>query len=145
MTNLSEFELKFLRLEKHLLLPNVTAIITTQHLYDILFQYCITVEKEQKLQHFINMMEKHIKSKSKAPFSMPYSELAFLEEGLEELKLLNWMEADIALFEIKVYNLEKSSSEYIENIVEVLNNYLICKQIDDSNLIYVYPNWITKY
>lgn len=145
MTNIPEFDLKFLRFEKHLLLPNVTAIITAQTLYDILFQYCITVEKEEKLKYFIDKLEKHIKSKSRTPFSMPYRELSFLEEGMQELKLLNWMEADIALFEIKGYNSDKVSPEEMEIIMQFLNQFLSCKQFEDTNIIYVYPSWLTKF
>lgn len=144
MTNLPEFELKFLRTEKHLLLPNITAIITAQTLYDILFQYCITPEKEEKLKYFIDKLEAHIKSKSSTPFSMPYRDLEFLEEGLQELRLLNWMEADIALFQIKGYNADNLSEEESENITEFLNQFMTCKKAS-LDTIYVYPAYLTRF
>ncbi|SHG87175.1 hypothetical protein SAMN02745221_01156 [Thermosyntropha lipolytica DSM 11003] len=144
MSHLPAFVLEFLRTEKHLLLPNITAIITAQTLYDILFQYCITPEKEEKLKYFIDKLETHIKSKSHTPFSMPYQDLEFLEEGLQELRLLNWMEADIALFQIKSYNANNLSSEEIENIIYFLNQFITCKRAAHDT-IYVYPDYLTRF
>ena len=79
----SAFQLSFIRQEQHLMLPRTSSIILTQNLYDVLFQYVITTEKEDKLNYFINLLDTNIKIKANAPFSMPISELEFLDEGLE--------------------------------------------------------------
>jgi hypothetical protein len=96
------FQLNFIKQEQHLMLPRTSSIILTQNLYDILFQYVITPEKEAKLDNFIKILENHIKSKAEAPFSLPVTELEFLEEGLDELKLLNWAEIPVAVFQVNL-------------------------------------------
>ena len=84
------------------MLPNTTSIILVQNLYEVLFQYVIDPEKEAQLKYFINKLESHIKSKPRAPFSMPLDELDFLGEGMQELRLLNWLESPVAVFVIEL-------------------------------------------
>lgn len=137
------FNLEYISEEKHLLLPNVTSIILTQNLYDVLFQYVISAEKEEQLKSFINLLETHIKSKSRAPFSIPFSELAFLDEGLQELRLLNWMEVPVSLFHISLP--ADASEEDYENTYEFLQGIFVFNKKTDSNDIYVYPMGLTAY
>ncbi len=145
MKEVKEFSLKFTKKEKHLLLPTVTSIIVVQNLYDILFQYVITPEKEQKLQDFIKLLESHIKSKQRAPFSMPLSELEFLDEGLQELKLLNWLEVPVSVFEISIDVDESAYEDEMEKILNLLQDFMTLKRKKDSNFIYVYPSGLTKF
>jgi len=140
MQEFPAFQLNYLGQEEHLLLPNVTSIKVVQHLYDVLFQYAITPEEEAKLQSFIELMESHIKSKPKAPFSMPLSKLEFLDEGLEELKLLNWMQLEASVFEI----VTAGNDEELERIIEMLESMLVFNRKGD-NIIYVYPKGLTTY
>lgn len=140
MQEFPAFQLNYLGQEEHLLLPNVTSIKVVQHLYDVLFQYAITPEEEAKLQSFIELMESHIKSKPKAPFSMPLSKLEFLDEGLEELKMLNWMQLEASVFEI----VTAGNDEELERIIEMLESMLVFNRKGD-NIIYVYPKGLTTY
>ena len=39
------FELKFLREEKHLSLPNLTSLVLIKEIHDILYQYLVSAEK----------------------------------------------------------------------------------------------------
>ena len=135
-----KFNLQFVNQEKHLLLPNISSIILVQNLYDILFQYAITEDKEQKLKAFINILETHIKSKSRAPFSLPLTELGFLEEGLEELKLLNWMEVPVAKFELQINYTESEQEVQLSSVLNYLESIMTFKSEKDSNYIYVYPD-----
>ena len=137
------FKIEFIRSEPHLLLPNVTSIILAQNLYDILFQYAISPEKERQLQAFIALLEAHIKSKTRAPFSLPLSELAFLDEGLQELRLLNWMEVPVSVFQLSFS--DDASEDDQENILEFLKQVFTFKKRTDSNEIYVYPLGLTAY
>ncbi|MGI5912478.1 MAG: hypothetical protein ACOX6E_07870 [Syntrophomonadaceae bacterium] len=140
MQDIPLFQLKFLRTEEHLLLPLITSIKVVQHLYDVLFQYAITPEEENKLQFFIKLMENHIKSKTKAPFSIPLSMLEFMDEGLQELKLLNWMQLKASVFEI----VGADSEEEMEKILEFLETICTFNR-SESNIIYVYPKGLTTY
>lgn len=142
MQGIPAFQLKYLGQEEHLLLPNVTSVRVVQHLYDVLFQYAITPEEEERLKSFISLMEAHIKSKPKAPFSMPLSQLEFLDEGLQELKLLNWMQLPASLFEIVT---ESDDEEELEKIIRLLESMLTFNRQKESNLIYVYPIGLTTY
>ena len=142
MQDIPAFQLKYLGQEEHLLLPTVTSIRVVQHLYDVLFQYAITPEEEERLQAFIRLMEAHIKSKPRAPFSMPLSKLEFLDEGLQELKLLNWMQLPAALFEIVADN---NDEEEMEKILILLESMLTFNRQGESNLILVYPIGLTTY
>ena len=143
----SAFQLSFIRQEQHLMLPRTSSIILTQNLYDVLFQYVITPEKEDKLNYFINLLETHIKSKANAPFSMPISELEFLDEGLEELRLLNWAELPVSVFQISLDAcLDKDSyDEEIEKIADFLENMMIIRRYKGSDLLYVYPSSLVRY
>ncbi len=141
MIDLKTFNLSFIRKEKHFILPTVKTIIIAQNLYDILFQYMITPEREENLRLFLSKLEKHIKSKPRAPFSIPYSELEFLEEGLQELRLLNWMELDVAICEIKV----DGDDSDLEAILDELANFVIFNQVENTNRLYIYPASLTRY
>ncbi|NLO03398.1 MAG: hypothetical protein GX126_13950 [Bacteroidales bacterium] len=137
------FSLEFLGQEKHLLLPNVTSIILTQNLYDILFQYVISEEKEEQLKLFINMLETHIKSKSRAPFSVPLSDLEFLDEGLQELRLLNWMEVPVSVFRVSLP--EDASEEDYENTFDLLKEIFTFNRKVNTSDIYIYPQNLTVF
>lgn len=140
MQDIPAFKLVFAEQKEHLLLPNVTSIKVVQHLYDVLFQYAITEEHEEKLKAFIGKMEAHIKTKPRAPFSMPLADLEFLDDGLEELRLLNWMQEKLAIFEVSA-----EDPEQLETILEVMERYLTFNRISDTNQIVVYPLGITAY
>lgn len=142
MQDIPAFQLKFVGQEEHLLLPTITSIRVVQHLYDVLFQYAITPQVEERLQWFIGLMEAHIKSKPKAPFSMSISELEFLDEGLEELKLLNWMQLPASIFEIITDN---NDEEEIEKILQLLESIFTFNRQGNSNIIIVYPQGLTRY
>ncbi|MDD2510897.1 MAG: hypothetical protein PHP26_00435 [Syntrophomonas sp.] len=139
-----KFGLDFVKLENHYLLPRVTSIVLTQSLYDILFQYVITPEKEARLKEFIALLEAHIKSKSKTPFSIPAAELVFIGEGLQELKLLNWMEVPVAEFNVRLEEGSEDSPEEMEQVLELLEEMLTFKRKGNSNSIYVYPGKIVS-
>lgn len=137
----NNFRLDFIREEQHLMLPTVTSIKLTQNLYDALFQYVITVEKEALLKKLISMLESHIKRKDQAPFSMPISELEFLDEGLEELRLLNWMEVPVAVFQLSLDSSikEEDHEEELDKILTWLEGLMIFSRPEESMLIWVYP------
>ncbi|MEN6350473.1 MAG: hypothetical protein ABFD08_13895 [Syntrophomonas sp.] len=145
MKDIGPFKLNFLKQENHLLLHNVSSIILVQNLYDILFQYVISPDKEEKLKEFIDLLEAHIKSKTLAPFSIPREELEFLGEGLEELKLLNWIELPISLFEIQLENGPIDNEEQLESIFDLLEEVITFKHKPNSSYIYVYPQGLTSY
>ncbi len=145
MQVIPHYQLAFIREEKHLMLPRVSSIIVTQTLYDILFQYAITQEKEQKLKSLINRLETHIKSKAEAPFSMPIEEFSFLEEGLKELKLLNWTELPVYVFEIQSPGEEEITQEGLEAYLSMLGNLMICSRLMENHQIYVYPSNLIRY
>ncbi len=146
MPELKNFKLTLLRQEQHLMLPTVTTIVLTQNLYDILFQYLITEEKEEKLKKIIGMMEAHIKRKDQAPFSMPISALEFLDEGLEELRMLNWMEIPVAVFQISLDdNIAKDCYEdELEKILNGMEELMIFSRPEQSDLIWVYPYQLVR-
>lgn len=135
------FKIEFVRSEKHFLMPTFKTVYLAQNLYDILFQYVVNPEREEMLKLFLSKLEKHIKSKSKAPFSIPYSDLEFLEEGLQELRLLNWMELDVAVCNVNV----DGDQEAFEKTLALLENFITFNRVEDTNSIYVYPSGLTKY
>jgi predicted transcriptional regulator len=141
MTELKKFKLNFIRSEQHLMLPTVTSIKLAQNLYDVLFQYLITEEKEEQLKKLINLLEIHIKSKDRSPFSIAISELDFLDEGLQELRLLNWMEIPVAIFKLSLdASIAKDDyQEELEKILTYLEALMIYSKPADSDLIQVYP------
>ena len=136
MDNTPAFQLYFVRKQTHLLLPLVSSIRLAQTLYDILFQYAITPEKELRLNKFIKDLEQHIKSKSTAPYSLPMDELDFLEEGLEELQLLNWLQVPTYEFRLTCTDCDE---EQFESLVQDLNNVMVCAWQAERQLLYVYP------
>jgi len=141
MTTLRNFKLEFVREEQHLMLSTISSIKLTQSLYDTLFQYVITEEKEELLKKFINLLETHIKSKDNSPFSLPISELNFLDEGLEELRLLNWMEVPVAVFQLSLdENINDDDyQEELDKILTQLERLMIYSRPAEGNLVWVYP------
>jgi hypothetical protein len=137
MNSVNQYTLTMIRCEKHLVLPTVTSIVLVQNLYDILFQYVIDADKEEVLKEFIDRLERHIKSKSDTPFSAPIEELAFLNDGLEELRLLNWMEVPVTVFSLEVK--DDDNEETREAIIDQLRRLMLVRPAADSNLLYVYP------
>lgn len=142
----NHFKLDFIREEQHLMLPTITSIKLTQNLYDVLFQYVITEEKEELLKKFIGMMEAHIKRKDQAPFSMPLADLEFLDEGLEELRLLNWMEIPVAIFQVTLdpANKDEDQAEELEKIIAWLEGLMVFSWSADSRQIRVYPYTLVR-
>lgn len=146
MSETPKFSLRFIKQEKHLMLPEVTSILVTQKLYDILFQYVITPEKEQKLENFIKILEQYIKSKPIGPFSLPVTELEFLEEGLQELRLLNWRELPVAIFAIVLEEPcgeENKDTEQMETVMDLLAGLMLFNRSKTTGQIYVYPTGLT--
>jgi len=139
------FRLNFLTQEQHIMLPNTTSIILAQNLYDVLFQYVIDPDKEASLKYFIEKLETHIKSKPRAPFSMPISELDFLGEGLQELRLLNWLESPVSLFEVEVMDAGENEEEELEKVYDLLGDLLTFNKKPEGNCIYVYSNRLTIF
>lgn len=137
----NNFRLDFIREEQHLMIPTVTSIKLTQNLYDTLFQYVITEEKEELLKKVIALLESHIKRRDQAPFSMPIADLEFLDEGLEELRLLNWMEIPVAIFQLSLDSNIKAEDyeEELEKVLNCLEGLMIFSRPEDSMLIRVYP------
>jgi hypothetical protein len=127
------------------MLPNTTSIILAQNLYDVLFQYVIDPDKEASLKYFIEKLETHIKSKPRAPFSMPISELDFLGEGLQELRLLNWLESPVSLFEVEVMDAGENEEEELEKVYDLLGDLLTFNKKPEGNCIYVYSNRLTIF
>lgn len=145
MPAVKEFKLSLVKQDTHLRLPTVTSIIVVQNLYDILFQYLIDAEQESRLKQLIGLMEAHIKSKSRAPFSIPVEDLEFLGEGLEELKLLNWAEVAVTVFRIEIAGQEQALQEDLEPIFDLLQELFTFKRVGESDMIYVYPSRLTMY
>lgn len=137
----NSFRLDFIREEQHLMLPTITSIKLTQNLYDTLFQYVITEEKEALLKKVISMLESHIKRKDQAPFSMPIADLEFLDEGLEELRLLNWMEIPVAIFQLSLDpNIkEEDYANELDKVLTWLEGLMIFSRPEESLLLRVYP------
>jgi hypothetical protein len=142
MSEIPNFTLRFIRQENHLMLSEVTSILVTQNLYDILFQYVISPEKEKQLEDFIKILEKYIKSKPTGPFSMPVADLKFLEEGIEELKLLNWREIPVSLFQIVMEDSSAettSDSEQLDSVLNLLSGLMLFNRSAVPGQIYIYP------
>lgn len=149
MSQLYPFTVHYLEQEKHLVLPTVTSIVLVQNLYDALFQYVLTPEQEKNLESFIKRLEAHIKKKSRAPFSMPVMELEFLGDGLEELRLLNWMELPVLRFSVALEDDKALSAEQeeeiMEKIMESFQDYMIISRIENSRVFFSYPYHLTAY
>jgi len=141
LPQISNFKLEFVKEEQHLMLPTVTSIKLTQDLYDVLFQYLVSEEQEVLLKKFIDMMQSHIKSKARAPFSRPVADLEFLDEGLQELRMLNWMEVPVAVFRLVLdENIAAEDSDpAAEGIVDLLERIAVFSRLEGSDLIWIYP------
>lgn len=145
MQETKKFQLNYLQQEQHIMLPNTTSILLVQNLYEVLFQYVIDPEKEALLKYFIEKLETHIKSKPRAPFSMPVSELEFLGEGMQELKLLNWLESSVSVFEVELSEECTNTEEEMDKILDLLVDLFTYNRKPNSNIIYVYSNRLTLY
>lgn len=135
------FNMRYFGKEDHLVMPALTKLVVTQTLYDILFQYVLTPEKEQKLLDFINRIRSHLNDNAyrNTPFSVPVAEMQFLEEGLEELKLLCWQVVPVYVFEIE-YSVPGSSSEFesVKDQVDLVLSDLFVYNWQGENRILVY-------
>lgn len=139
------FVLRFIREEIHMVLPTISSIVITQTLYDILFQYAISKEKETKLEMMIKKMEAHIKSRVRAPFSMSMEELSFLDEGLEELRLLNWSKVPVSIFAVETGN-DPLDEEGWELLTDHLDKLFTFTRLDGAGQhIKVFPLTIATY
>lgn len=118
------------------MLPLVTSIKLAQNLYDILFQYAVTPEKEALLKAFIQKLEQHVKSKSGTPFSLPMNELDFLEDGLEELQLLNWLQVPVCSFNLIA---ETANEDEFDALLRELSALMVCAWQADRGCLYVFP------
>lgn len=145
MLQIPAFDLQFSHQEEHLVLPTITSIRVVQQLYDILFQYAITPEYEKKLQYFIVRMEKHIKSKPRAPFSMPLENLKFLDDGLQEMKLLNWMQIPVSIFAIVPRDFDPADEMATEKVLNFLESFFTFNRQPETLNIVVYPSGLTRY
>jgi hypothetical protein len=125
-------KLYFQGYEQHVCLPKYTPFILTQNLYEVLFQYVIDPEHEKNLRAFIERLENYIKSRNRAPFSVPRSELEFLQEGLQELRMLNWAEIPVAVFRLET---DADAAADYEN----LSALMTCAFRPETSTLYVYP------
>ncbi|MGE5397469.1 MAG: hypothetical protein ACM3MK_08055 [Chitinophagales bacterium] len=137
--NPGSFSLKYVGQEDHLMMPALTTLTVTQSLYEMLFQYVLTPEREQKLIEFIDRIRVYLSSQGheKAPFSIKVDELSFLEEGLEELRLLCWQSIPVYIFEIQWNEAEPENNEAVES---VLKDLLVFNWKGDSQIL-VYPSF----
>ncbi len=138
------FTLKLVREEKHLALPTVTSLVLVKEIHDVLYQYLVDEEKERLLNLFLDKLKKHIdrQKEGNGPFSVPIQELEFLEqEGLDELKYMNWIEVPVYVFEIGL-DIDPASKEYearLENVLSLLEELVVYNRIPGTNFINVYP------
>lgn len=142
MDPVKNFSLSYLRAENHLLMPTRSSILITQQLYDILFQYCITPAKEKQLLEFIRLMETHIKNKDQTPFSIPVSDLAGFEEGVEELRLLSWYDRPVHVFAMEMEGAEAGTESW-EAALDMLGTVMICRAGTENGEVYVFPSDIS--
>lgn len=135
------FNMRYLGKEDHLMMPSLTKLVVTQSLYDILFQYVLTPDKEQKLLDFINRIQTHTSDNAyrNTPFSVPVTEMQFLNEGLEELKLLCWQVVPTYVFEIE-FSASVSSPEFeaVKDQVDLVLSDLFVYNWQGENRILVY-------
>lgn len=138
------FTLKLLREEKHLALPTITSLVLVKEIHDVLYQYLVDEEKERLLNMFLDKLKRHMsrEKEGNGPFSVPIEELKFLEqEGLDELKYMNWLEIPVYVFEI-AHQMDTSDErypEYLETVYSVLDELFVYNRIPGTNLINVYP------
>lgn len=136
------FNLKYIATEEHFMMPTLTTLVMTQQLYDILFQYLLTPEQEKQLMDFIGLIQKYLDNKAhqKAPFSVNKAELDFLEDGLEELRMLCWQTIPVYVFEVEVC--EDSASPSYQTARDQMENILMDLFVytwRGQNQILVYP------
>ncbi len=131
------FSLEFQRQETHLVLPRYSPYILSENIYDLLFQYVLTPEREALLKKFIQKLDNYTKSNPQAPFSISLSALEFLGEGWQELKLLNWTEIPVAVFSIH-FTSDASPEEKEESLAE-LQHLMLMNYDEEQHLIYIYP------
>ena len=135
------FNMRYLGKEDHLMMPSLTKLVVTQSLYDILFQYVLTPDKEQKLLDFINRIQTHMSDNAyrNTPFSVSVTEMQFLDEGLEELKMLCWQVVPVYVFEIE-FSVPFSSPEFeaVKDQVDLVLSDLFVYNWQGENRILVY-------
>jgi hypothetical protein len=140
--NAGRFQITYVGKEDHMMMPLLSTLVVTQTLYDILFQYMVTPEKEQKLLDFINKIQNYLDNKPypNRPFSLPVEELEFLEEGLQELKLLCWQTIPVYVFEVNPL-VPSDSPDYEparQEMDKILSDLLVFGW-QGENRILVYP------
>jgi hypothetical protein len=118
--------------ETHVCLPRYTPFVLAQNLYGTLFQYVVDPEREKNLAAFIAELERYVKSKRRTPFSVPRAQLDFLQEGLNELRLLNWLEMPVTVFTLETSGDVQAVCGHLEDLME-------CAYRPEGNLLYVYP------
>jgi len=138
------FELKLLREEKHLALPNLTSLVLIKEIQDVLYQYLVSEEKERLLNAFLDRLRAHLSLErdGNGPFSILIDDLQFLEEeGLEELKYLNWVEIPVYVFEVKgrIAPDNDDYPEFFTTVNQILDELLVYNWVPGTNLIYAYP------
>lgn len=142
----SSFQLTYMGEEQHLMLPTNKTILLAGELYDILFQYLIFKDREDDLKRFIALLETHIKNKPSGPFSYPVEDLKFIDEGLQELSLLNWQEIPVQVYRLDFnFDTNDNDNNYDydlkrDEVFITLNKIFIYNQKVGTNIIYVYPN-----
>ena len=127
------FTLEYLRKETHLVLPRYSPYLITQNIYDLLFQYVLTPERENLLNNFVQKLEAYARKRTNTPFSIPLADLEFLGEGWQELKMLNWFEVPISVFALH------TDAEQQEEAIGELKNLMLMNYDEAKHLIYVYP------
>ncbi|MGE5371395.1 MAG: hypothetical protein ACM3QZ_05330 [Solirubrobacterales bacterium] len=139
----ASFELRYKGQEDHLMMPPLTKLMVAQSLYDILFQYLLTPEMEQKLQAFTKKIEAYLDTKTyrQTPFSIPVQELAFLDEGLEELKMLCWVPLPVHIFEVTIpgAGADEAGQAARDEAERILADLFVFNWRGDSEII-VYPS-----
>lgn len=136
------FAMKYVGQEEHLMAPPISKLFLAQSLYEVLFQYILDADMEEKLQAFTKKVEAHLDTKTfrKTPFSVPMEEVAFLDEGLSELKLLMWQKIPVFIFEVDIpVALDNPAYEAAKEAVERVFNELFVYVWRGEKEILVYP------
>ncbi len=131
------YSLEYLRRETHLVLPRYSPFTLSRNIYDLLFQYVLTPERETLLKNFIQKLETYTKTKPDAPFSIALQDLEFLGEGWQELKLLNWFEVPVTVFALHMQ--EGATAEDLEQAQDELRNLMLLNPSEDGKEIIVFP------
>ncbi|ADI01090.1 MAG TPA: hypothetical protein GXX39_09595 [Syntrophothermus lipocalidus] len=138
------FTLKLVRQENHLALPTITSLVLVKEIHDVLYQYLVDEEKERLLNTFLDKLKRHMtrEKEGNGPFSVPVEELRFLEqEGLDELKYMNWLEIPVYVFEValNVDSSDEKYEEYVETVFSILDELVVYNRVPGTNLVNVYP------